>query len=569
MVSQCTCQCRPERSAGGKARGAQSKDPVELPEHIANHSPGTFDSVPAHLRPLGTPLRMTPIANVAQATSRCGQILRNKPPRATTLHRLAASLAFLLILSLIAKAEDPHDSYKIITVEPPRDVSLEVSGLARLPGGKLAVAIRRGEVWIAANPYASDGQGIQWSCFATGLHEPLGLTYHNGDLFTTQRSEVTRLRDTNGDGVADEFLCAAKGWGVSGSYHEYAYGPKFDPAGNMWVTLNCSMGKGAFPERNWRGYSLRVAPSGEWQPVSGGMRSPCGIGINPAGDVFYTEQQGNWNCGGGIHHIRQGAFHGHAESFAFCDLPGAPFAKPAETVERVPIAEAMRRMPIYKPAAVWLPYRKMGMSCTDLVLDDTGGKFGPFAGQFFVGEFTMSQVNRVFLEKVEGEYQGACFPFLDGFQCAPLRMEFGDDGSMFVGETNRGWNSLGTRSYGLQRILWDGHTPFDLKTVEARPGGFHCTFTKPIRKDSAVSAAFRIKSYTYEYHAEYGGPEIDNQELAVKVKNVADDGLAVDLAVEGLRETFIHELSVEGLVSSDGEPLVHSLAYYTLNRIPK
>ncbi len=498
---------------------------------------------------------------------------RNGRRPSAALHVLPAIASLALMLNAV-RADNRIEAYKIITLDPPHDVPLEVSGLARLPGGKLAVAVRRGEVWIAENPYTPDGQGVRWHCFATGLHEPLGLTLHDGALYTTQRSEVTRLRDTDGDGVADEFICAAKGWGVSGNYHEYAYGPKFDPSGNMWITLNCSMGKGAFPERNWRGYSLRVAPSGNWQPVSGGMRSPCGIGINPAGDVFYTEQQGNWNCGGGIHHIRQGAFHGHAESFAFANLPGAPFAKPADVPERVPIAEAMRRMPIYKPAAVWLPYRKMGMSCTDLVLDDTGGKFGPYTGQFFVGEFTMSQVNRVFLEKVDGEYQGACFPFLEGFQCAPLRMEFGEDGSMFVGETNRGWNSLGTRSYGLQRILWSGHTPFDLKTVEARPDGFHCTFTKPVRRESVISgtdggASFRMKSYTYEYHAEYGGPEIDAKELAVKVKDVSADGLAVDLQVENLRETFIHELSIEGLLSSDSKPPAHSLAYYTLNHIPK
>jgi hypothetical protein len=226
-------------------------------------------------------------------------------------------------------------------------------------------------------------------------------------------------------------------------------------------------------------------------------------------------------------------------------------------------------MPIYKPAAVWLPYRKMGMSCTDITLDDTGGKFGPFAGQFFVGEFTMSQINRVFLEKVDGEYQGACFPFMEGFQSAPLRLEFGDDGSLFVGETNRGWNSLGTRSYGLQRVLWDGRTPFEIKTMEARPDGFRCTFTKPIRRDTALENVFRIKSYTYEYHADYGGLEMDPQELVVKIAEISPDGLVVNLKVENLREYFVHELSITGLKSADAEPLVHSLAYYTLNRIPK
>jgi hypothetical protein len=298
------------------------------------------------------------------------------------------------------------------------------------------------------------------------------------------------------------------------------------------------------------------------------MRSPSGIGINTAGDVFFSEQQGNWNCAGGLHHIRPGAFHGHADSFESAKLPGAPFAKPAEHVQRVPLAEAARQMPIYKPAAVWLPYRKMGMSTTDVTLDDTGGKFGPFAGQFFVGELTQCAIDRVFLEKVGGEYQGACFPFLDGFQSGVLRLEFGEDGSLFVGETSRGWSSVGIKPYGVERVIWSGHAPLAMRTMEARPRGFRCTFTKPIRRESVADAKWQMRSYTYEYHAEYGGPDIDVKEPAVRVADVSADGLTVELEIEGLREGYVHELNVTGLVSAEAEPLSPSVAHYTLNKIP-
>lgn len=473
-----------------------------------------------------------------------------------------------LTCAVLLAAARPEEPYRVVTLDFPKELTLEVSGLARLPGGRLAVAIRKGEVWIAENPYAEDGAGIRWRRFASGLHEPLGLAFREGNLFTTQRTEVTRLRDTDADGVADEYLCVAKGWGVSGNYHEYAYGPKLDHAGNFWVTLNCTMGKRPLAQDDWRGYSLCIAPSGEWQPVSGGMRSPCGIGINANGDVFYSEQQGNWNAAGAVHHIRQGAFHGHADSFAFCERPGAPFARPAQMVERVPVPEAARRMPVFKLPAVWLPYRKMGMSATDIVLDATAGKFGPFEGQFFVGEFAMSQINRVFLEKVSGEYQGACFPFFDGFQSGVLRLEFGDDGSLFAGQTNRGWNSFGTRSYGLQRVIWNGLTAFEIKTMAARPRGFRLTFTRPVRRESVPVAAWRMRSYTYEYHAEYGGPEVETKELAVRIAEVADDARSLEIIVDGLREGYVHELQVEGLLSVEGEALVHPVAFYTLNRIP-
>ena len=471
----------------------------------------------------------------------------------------------LLCFAAVAAAGEP---YRRITLQHPEDLTLEAGGIAPMPGGKLAVATRRGEVWIAENAYSKDGSDVSWKKFASALHEPLGLALHDGDLYVSQRSEVTRLRDTNDDGVADEYRCIAKGWGVTGAYHEYTYGPKFDPQGNMWITLNCTMGDVVLPNRDWRGYSLRMTPDGKWQPVSGGMRSPCGIGVNPAGDVFYTDQQGHWNSACGVHHIQQGRFHGHIAAFASAKLPGAPFAEPKELIENVPVAEAAKRMPIYKPAAVWMPYRKMGMSTTDMAYDATGGKFGPFAGQFFVGELTQASVNRVFLEKVGGEYQGACFPFMDHFQSGVLRLEFGEDGSLFVGETSRGWSSVGIKSYGVERVVWNGNGPFSMRTLEARPKGFRCTFTKAVTKEAVTAAKWQMRSYTYEYHADYGGPDIDVKEPVVRVADVAADGLTVELEIEPLREGYVHELTVTGLHSSTDEPLTPEIAHYTLNKIP-
>ena len=98
-------------------------------------------------------------------------------------------------------------------------------------------------------------------------------------------------------------------------------------------------------------------------------------------------------------------------------------------------------------------------SGTGIACDLSPGKFGPFEKQMFLGEFVLSGVNRVFLEKVNGEYQGACFNFLNGFQSAVLRMTWAKDGSLIVGESNRGWNSVGKKSFGLDRVTWNGDVP--------------------------------------------------------------------------------------------------------------
>jgi hypothetical protein len=178
-------------------------------------------------------------------------------------------------------------------------------------------------------------------------------------------------------------------------------------------------------------------------------------------------------------------------------------------------------------------------------------------------------VSRVFLEKVGGEYQGACFHFRKGFQSAVLQMAFLPNGSMAVGESDRGWNSLGTRSFGLERLVWTGKTPFEIRKMEAQPDGFKLTFTKPVDPKSAKSqGAYSMINYTYIYHSRYGGDEVETEKVQVKGVVVAEDGLSVRLTCDNLREGYVHELSAKALRSEDGEPLLHPDAYYTLNRIP-
>ncbi|MEQ1858666.1 MAG: hypothetical protein ABMA13_01880 [Chthoniobacteraceae bacterium] len=474
----------------------------------------------------------------------------------------------LLCLTLLTAAAfaDEADYYRIVTLDAPADLKLEVSGIAPLPDGRVAVSIRKGEVWIIDGAL---GDAPKYSRFASGLHEPLGLAYRDGAFYTVQRTEVTKLRDTDGDGRADEYLTFAKGWGVTGNYHEYAYGPAFDREGNLWVTLNCSMGKKLDPDDQWRGWSLKIRPDGSWEPVSGGFRSPSGLGFNTAGDLFVTDQQGNWMATGPLFHVEPGVFHGHTSALEYCKLPGATFRIDGEIPETLTVAEAAKKVPHYRLPAVWFPYRKMGMSCTGVLCDTTGGKFGPFRDQLFVGDFTMSLITRVFLEKVRGRYQGACFPFRQGFQSAVFRMEWGADGSMFVGETNRGWNSLGSRAYGLERLVWTGKVPFEVQKMEAQPDGFRLTFTAPIDPASLRAAdALKLTSYTYKFHSNYGSDEIDPRELAIRSVEVAPDALSARFVVEGLREGYVHELHLPGVRSANGAPLLHDAAYYTLNQIP-
>lgn len=511
---------------------------------------------------------------------------------------LFAATAFALTAPQSALAAEEEDFYRIIPVvtsraktesrskywrPAPGGLALEVSGITVLDDGRLAVAIRKGEVWILGGVYDDPPANVTYHRFAEALHDPLGLLKLGDSYYTVQRSELTRLRDTDGDEVADDYLTVAKGWGLTGHYHEYTYGPKLDGKGNMWLTLNIGLGlKGEQFKRTvenptlgvrqglWRGWGMKVTPDGELIPVCAGMRSPSGIGANAAGDMFYTDQQGNWVGTNTVSHMRRGAFFHHPDSLASMNHPGSPISGIKSIPDGLPYPDAVKQLPQLTPPAVWLPYKKIGQSPTDILLDRSDGRFGPFAGQFFIGEFTQAGINRVFLEKVGGEYQGACFPFRSGMGCAVLRLAQGTDGSVFAGLTNRGWSSLGTDSYGLQRLVWTGKTPFEIKEMRATRDGFELVFTQPVDLKTAIDPkSYTLSSYTYLYHSTYGSDEILKKPLSIENAAISDDGMRVRLFVSGLRELFVHELSADGVRNSDGEPLLHSDAYYTLNRIPK
>lgn len=436
--------------------------------------------------------------------------------------------------------------------------------------GKLAVAIRKGEVWMLDGVLAPKLDKVDFKLFASGLHEPLGLMRDGDGFLLMQRTELTRLRDSDGDGVADEYFTAGRGWNVTGAYHGYAYGPKQDGRGNRWVTLNLDMGDRSNNKTGWHGWGGIIGKDGTFQPKVAGMRSPCGLGANLEGDMFCVDQQGTWIPSTPIYHFREGAFFLNPEGIGSQDLPGSPLKLSVPVPQKVSYPEAVHTLPEMRPPAVWLPYNKMGRSGTDLAVVPAGGKFGPFDGQFMVAEFTDAKVSRVFLEKVGGEYQGASFPFLSGFASGIVRLLFADDGSLFVGMTSRGWSSLGTKAYGLQRVRWTGKTPFAIREMRAKPDGFELVFTSPVSADFAGNpASYSMKSFTYLYSSAYGSDEIEAQPAPITAATVSPDGLSVRLKVDGLRELYVHELHCDGVRSATGEKLDHSDAYYTLNKRPQ
>ncbi len=489
-----------------------------------------------------------------------------------------------------------NEYYRIQTLPVPENMLLEVGGITNLPNGDIALATRRGEIWVVNNPYLGGGTTPFYRKFASGLHEILGLAYKNGAFYCAQRGELTKLVDKNGDGKADvyETICSLP---ISGHYHEYTFGPKLMPDGSMIITGNVAFGDEEWWRGEsrvpWRGWAIKITEDGKIEPYATGMRSPCGIG-EIDGEFWYGDNQGDWMGSGFIAQVNKGDFMGHPAGLRWTGEANSPlkltteqlyaqvnprqnkdangfYIKPEniESERGKYLFEVKKQIPEIKLPAVWLPHGILGISTSEIIKDQTEGAFGPFAGQIFVGDQGKSNISRVFVEKVKGEYQGAAFAFREGFQSGILRMVFGKDGSLFVGETNRGWGSAGTTTSGLERLVWTGKMPFEMKAVKAMPDGFEIHLTKPVNKQTANDFKnYQIKSFIYKYHPVYGSPPQDEKNLSVKGLKVSEDGLTIRLLVDGLREHYIHEIKLDGLKDAENKLLLHNTAFYTLNNIP-
>lgn len=479
--------------------------------------------------------------------------------------RSLAGLAFWV--STIWLGAQENDYYTLTEIPIPKEIELEVGAIELLPNDQLAVATRRGEVYLVDNAYESPPDKVRFSLFAEGLHECLGLSYRDGWLFATQRPEVTRLRDEDGDGRADVFECVNADWGISGDYHEYAFGSRHDADGNIWVVLCLTGSSGS--RADYRGWCVRVTPEGEMIPTASGIRSPGGIGANHLGDLFYTDNQGPWNGSSSLKHLKIGSFQGNPAGNRFYELTDAIGPRPPDPVSESRIPVERERIPQFVPPACVLPHGEMGQSPAGIACDSSGGRFGPFENQLFVGDQAHSNIFRIDLEKVNGVYQGACFPFLDGFLSGNVAMRFGENGALFVGGTDRGWGSRGGQRFGLERVDWAGKVPFEVREMRAKADGFELTFTHPVDPAAAGAvASYVMEAYTYIYQASYGSPVVDASKPAIRKAAVSPDGLRVRLEVEGLVRGHVHELNLPGLRSADGEPLWHPVAFYTLNEIP-
>ncbi|MGE0001146.1 MAG: family 16 glycoside hydrolase [Fimbriimonadaceae bacterium] len=449
--------------------------------------------------------------------------------------------------------EAVHPTMTLENIRGP-DYRPSVGGLAFLPDGRLAVANwnPRGTVELLSN-LSGPGPAVVKEV-ASGLGEPLGIAWYDGHILVTQKGEVTRLADLDGDEVADRYETVSTGWPMSQNYHEFTFN-LLAFQGKLNVTTSVPLRGGhtnytpgnlsAFANGNGPGSWFSIDPnSGTWERAARGHRTPNGMGIGVDGHIYVCDNQGSWLPASTMSILKRGAFYGHQE------IPDGK--EPAE------------------PPVVWFPHGEIGNSPSQPVLIPDG----PFRGQMLVGDVTYGGLQRIFVEKVNGVYQGTVFRHSQGLEAGVNRLEWGPDGCLYVGGvgSNGNWNHMG-HLFGLQRLRPNHkEPPFELVEVRTQKDGFELHFSHSLetsvgQRERSKSALLKtvVRQWRYERTIGYGGPKVDEQ--ALKVTEVSVEGSMAKVKIPGLKRGGVVYLNLEGFREMR-MPLYSPESWTTLNEIP-
>lgn len=445
--------------------------------------------------------------------------------------------------------DDVHPSFDL-TQARPNAFTPKVGGMDFLPDGRLVVSVwdAEGGVYVIENASSGDPSQMTYKRIAAGLAEPLGLKVVDGDIYVMQKQELTRLVDTDDDGIMDEYHTVSNDWKVSTNFHEFGFGLAYKD-GYFYAALAVAIlpgGASAQPQIPDRGKVVKInKETGETSFVAQGLRTPNGIAIGIDDEIFIADNQGDWLPASKIIHVREGDFFGGRA----VDFEGTA---------------SLRE----KPPVVWLPQDEIGNSPSTPIYINVG----PYKGQMIHGEVTNGGIKRVFVEEVNGDYQGALFRFTQGLEAGVNRIIWGPDGALYIGGVGNpgNWQHVGKNWYGLQRLAYNGKSTFEMLAVRAKTNGMEIEFTEPLKSgDGWDKTTYEIQQWYYKPTADYGGPKLNLTDLDIRSVNVSDDRKRVFLEVAGIKPDHVVYLHInDNLVSDQGNELWSSECWYTMNNIP-
>jgi hypothetical protein len=443
------------------------------------------------------------------------------------------------------------------------------TGLAWRTDGKLVVASLKGRIWLADD---NDGDELEdrLSLIADGFSAPYGvnvarLADGREAVDVVDKTALTRLYDENGDEAADRAETLVAGWGHSEDYHGWIAGLPRDDAGNYFVAVSQRDG----PKEHLRGRVLKLSPREPTpdnprrfglETISVGSRFPLGIARNARGELFVSDNQGNYTPFNEINHVQQGDHFG--------------FLAPQDPREQSALAK--------KGPAVAIPHpwtRSVNGICfleTPPAVREKIGRdlFGPFEGHLVGCDYDPRRLVRISLQQIDGRFQGAVYPMSlppsedEDAMLGPIVCHVAPDGDLYIGGIRDSAWGAGRNTGELLRLRIQDLPP-GIAEVRSESVGLVVQFTRPL--DAARLSdrdAYSLESFRRIPTPAYGGDDVDRRREAIPSVEVAPGGRQVKLILESMQPGRVYELRVRGL-TGEGEQFFPAQAYFTYGPIPQ
>lgn len=462
----------------------------------------------------------------------------------------------------------------------PKDFEPQVGSMCFLPDGSLLVGtfkpnqsgellpdLRDGKIYRLENVTGPVTKVVTAKVVAENLQEPLGLCAKGDRVFVSTRTEISELMDADHDGVYEATKTVAKAW-VADNYHHFTFG-LVERNDFLYAALSTSITSGApginGPNPAYRGCVMKVDLRTPYDPakpmanvefISGGHRTPNGVSLGPKGLVLVGENQGAWQPANKVNVIVPGGFYGHYNNTEF---------KTAQ-YPTGGVKGAFDHHPFTQPA-VYLPQNECANSPAGMVTIPEGR----YKDQLLVSDVKYGGLRRVFLENVNGIWQGGAVQDSQGFEVGTNRLAWGPDGCLYVGGIGAtetwAWTNPATgkwTTFGLQKLLPTGAVPYEIEVVKATPTGFRVTFSKPTKAFGPKNVACR--TWNYEPTPEYGGDKKNKATLTVStVRRINDQ--TFELVIPGLKAGYVSYLNFD-VTSRSGSSLWATECWYTLIKRP-
>ena len=436
-------------------------------------------------------------------------------------------------------------------VQLPINTKIMPTAMTFLRDGGMAFTSLQGHVYTAKD---LDGDGVEDSLTLVddGLAAPYGIIEDGDSLIVSHKPELLRLRDTDGDGRADERSVFSTGWGYNDNYHDWACGIVRDEEGNLYVGLGGDYAQRTRPreQARWRGKVLKIAPDGTPSPFSHAFRYPTGIAIDAKGRLFATDNQGVQNTFNELNHLRQDVH----------------FGVPKRYEEDLKVDA--------QPPAIQIPH-PWTRSINGIAILPEDFPIKEFAGHGIGAEYNGKHLIRFTYHEVDGQLQGATyfltkpnFADADASFLGPLSVAVSPRGEIYVGSIHdSGWLG-GLNTGSIVKLTANGDLPAGIREIRATPSGFEISFTRPVdRTEAAKPDSYSISGYTRVWQGSYATPDSGRYQPTIESVDVSEDGLSAVLKVAPLKTGFVYEINC-GL-QVDGEPLWPATGHYTLHRIPE